>query len=65
MDASIVPCSRGVQFFGAHFCFPLPKLHKIGTIQKQWKRATIYAETKHVHEQLSQIHRLECRLKNW
>ena len=64
-DASIVPCSRGVRFFDARFCLPPPpELHETGTIRKLWNRATIYAETKCVHEQLSEIHALGCGLKN-
>ena len=62
-DGSIVPRVRGVRFFLARFCSP-PELHETGTIRKHWNRATIYAETKRVHEQLSEIHALECGLKN-
>ena len=40
-----------------------PELHETGTIPKHWNRATIYAETKHVPEQLSEIRALECELK--
>ena len=43
---------------------PPPELHETGTIWKHWNRATIYAETKCVHEQLTEIHVLECGLKN-
>ena len=43
---------------------PPPELHETGTIWKHWNRATIYAETKCVHEQLTEIHMLECGLKN-
>ena len=63
-DASIVSRSRGVRFFGARFCSPPPELHETGTIRKHWNRATIYVETKRVHEQLSEICALECGLKN-
>ena len=63
-NASIVPRSRGVQFFGACFCSPLPELHETGNLRKYWNRGTIYAETKHVHKQLSEIRALECELKN-
>ena len=48
----------------ARFCSHPPELHETGTIRKHWNRATIYAETKRVHEQLSEIHALECGLKN-
>ena len=44
--------------------FAPPELHETGTIRKHWKRATVYAETKRVHEQLSEICALECGLKN-
>ena len=65
-DASIVSHLRGVRFFGARFCSPPPppSYMKTGTIQKHWNRATIYAKTKRVHEQLSEIRTLECGLKN-
>ena len=41
-----------------------PELHETGTIRKHWNRATIYAETKRVHKQRSEIRALECELKN-
>ena len=68
-DASIVSRSRGVQFFGARFCSlppppPPPELHETGIIRKHWNRATIYAKTKRVHKQASEIRALECGLKN-
>ena len=50
--------------FGGTFLFALHELHETGTIRKHWNRATIYAETKRVHKQLSEIHALECGLKN-
>ena len=41
-----------------------PEVHETGTIRKHWNRATIYAENKRVHEQLSEIPALECGLKS-
>ena len=52
-------CYRGAVFGGIP-----PELHGTGTIQKRWNRATIYAKTKRVLKQLSEIHTLECRRKN-
>ena len=34
---------------------PTPELNETGTIRKHWNRGTIYAETKRVLEQLSEI----------
>ena len=48
------------RFFVARFCSPPPKLHKTGTIQKHWNRATKYANTRHVHELGSGIYALVC-----
>ena len=61
-------CDRGAGF-GGTFLFappppPPPELHETGTIRKHWNRATIYAETERVPEQLSEIRALECGLKN-
>jgi len=36
--------------FGGTFLFAPPKLHETGTIQKNWNRATVYAETKRVRK---------------
>ena len=53
-------CDRGAIFVPP----PHPLgLHETGTIRKHWNRATIYAETKCVLGQLSEIRVLECRLK--
>ena len=54
---------EGCGFLGHVFVRP-PELHETGTIRKHWNRATIYVETKRVHEQLSEICALECGLKN-
>ena len=54
---------RGAVFW-CTFLFAPPELHETGTIRKHWNRATIYVETKRVHEQLSEIRALECGLKN-
>ena len=54
----------GGTFLVARFCSPPPELHETGTIRKHWNRATIYAETKRVPEQLSEIRALECGQKN-
>ena len=56
-------CDRGV-VFGGTFLFTSLELHGTGTIRKHWNRATIYAETKRVLKQLSEIRALECGLKN-
>ena len=56
-------CDRGA-VFGGTFLFAPPELHETGTIRQHWNRATIYAETKRVLEQLSEIRALECGLKN-
>ena len=65
MDGSILPRAIGVRFcLVSRFSSPPPELHKTGTIQKYWNGATIYAETKCVLEQLSDIRVLECRLEN-
>ena len=50
--------------FWLHVFVGPPELHETGTIRKHWNRATIYAETKRVPEQLSEIRALECGLKN-
>ena len=63
-DASIVPRSRGVLFFGACFCSLPPEPHETGTIRKHWNRATIYAETKRVHEQHSDAGMRTKKLQN-
>ena len=42
---------EGCSFWGHVFVCP-PELHETGTIRKHWNRATIYAETKRVYEQL-------------
>ena len=54
----------GVVLVGT-FLFAPPELDETGTIRKHWNNATIYAETKRVLEQLSEIRALECSLKNW
>ena len=54
---------RGAVFW-CTFLFAPPEVHETGTIRKHWNRATIYAETKRVHEQLSEIPALECGLKS-
>ena len=45
---------HGCSFWWHVFVCP-PELHETGTIRKHWNMATIYAETKHVLEQLSEI----------
>ena len=53
---------EGCGFLVHVFFLPL-ELHETGTIRKHWNRATIYAVTKSVHKQLSEIRALECGLK--
>ena len=55
---------QGCGFWWHVFVRPPPELHETGTIRQHWNRATIYAETKRVLEQLSEIRALECGLKN-
>ena len=60
----VIPLFRySVIPYSAFYSVP-PELHETGTIRKHWNRATIYVETKRVHEQLSEICALECGLKN-
>lgn len=57
MDGSIVPCMREVFLF---VCSPPPpqQLHETGIIQKHYN--IYYAETKHVHKQLSEYTHLNA-----
>ena len=63
-DASIAPRSRGVRFFVARFVRPPRAAWNRYHSKADWNRATIYAETKRVHEQHSERRALECGLKN-
>ena len=49
----------GVVLVGT-FLFAPPELDETGTIRKHWNNATIYAETKRVLEQLSEIRALNA-----
>ena len=54
--------NRGAVFLST-FLFAPPELHETGIVLKHWNRATEYVKTGYVHDLVSEIYALVCRLK--